>query len=160
MDGISIFDLITTVATTATALFAFGIFFYNRRQRQFEILEQSFDLMQRINETALSSDENLIAAVRSGNLADETDIEAARHAYFQYMRINRILRAYEYNRGGFLSDEQRDRIIDSHIATLKPAEKNLRSMLERGYPEDFKDFIVTKVAKARPIPAIAHKSET
>ena len=159
MEQISIFDLVTTISTTATALFAFGIFFYNRRQRQFEILEQSFDLMQRINETALSSDENLIAAVRSGNLSDETDIEAARHAYFQYMRINRILRAYEYNRGGFLSDEQRDRIIDSHIATLKPAEKNLRSMLEQGYPDDFKDFLVQKVSKAPSIPSIAAQSE-
>ena len=110
--------------------------------------------MQRINEMALSSDKNLVAALKSGNPDDHTPVEDVRHAYFQYMRINRILRAYEYHRGGFLSLEQRDRIIDSHISTLKPVEESLHLMLERGYPDDFKEYIVRKVKAAKPIPAI------
>lgn len=149
-----VLNIITSLSTAVAAFFVIGIFLYNRKQRQFEILEQSFDLMQRLNEVALSSDDNLIAAIKSGNPLDNTGVEAGREIYFHYMRINRLVRAYEYHRGGFLSLEQRDRIIDNHISTLRPILANLDAILARGYPDDFKRFLREELKNAEAIPVI------
>jgi len=54
---------------------------YQYRQKKFEILEQSFDVMQRVNELVVSSDENVRAGLPVVN-GDEIDILSARRMYF------------------------------------------------------------------------------
>ncbi|MEL7026005.1 MAG: hypothetical protein AAGO57_02080 [Pseudomonadota bacterium] len=150
MDANLIFNIITSVASAVTAFFVIGIFFYNRRQQQFDILEQSFDVLQRVNEKALESSDNVLAAVRSANPDDTTGEEEARIIYFHYMRINRIFRAYEYCSGGFITEEQRDRISEPQIRTLVSVVDKLPAILERGYPDDFHDFLIPLVRAAQP----------
>jgi len=141
-------DYITAISTFSTALLLFGVFFWGLRQRQFDFLEQSFDLLQRINEKALENDKNAIAAIKSGNPNDNTKAEEARIIYFHYMRINRMFRAYEYRRGWFITTKQRDRIINPHLGTLKPVLEKLPAILDRGYPPDFRDFLIKRVSNA------------
>ena len=150
MDPNLIFNIITSVSTAVTAFFVIGIFFYSRRQQQFDILEQSFDVLQRVNEKALESPENIMAAILSANPSEETTEEEARVIYFHYMRINRVFRAYEYWRGGFITEEQRDRISEPQIRTLVSAVEKLPAILERGYPDDFHDFLIPRVRNAKP----------
>lgn len=149
-------NLITTLSTSIAALFGVGIFFYSRRQRQFDILEQSFDVLQRLNEKALERDELTEAAILSGNPDDKTSREEARIIYFHYMRINRMFRAYEYYRGWFITKNQRDRIIAPHLGTLVPILPKLPAILERGYPEDFREFLVRKVESAS-VPSVINE---
>lgn len=154
MDINFVLNIITSISTAAAAFFIIGIFLYNRKQRQFEILEQSFDVMQRINEVALSSKENLNAAIKSGNPLDKTDEKAARELYFHYMRINRLVRAYEYHQGGFLSVEHRDLIVKNHISALLPIRENLDTILARGYSDGFKEFLRDELKTAKPLPVV------
>lgn len=85
---------------------------YSRRQNRAAILEQSFNALQRINEAALRSDENLIAAINSVRGDETVDVGQARIYYFHYMRINRLFRAYEYWNNGLISKKTAMRIID------------------------------------------------
>ncbi len=150
MEANLFFNIVTSVSTAVTAFFVIGIFFYNRRQQQFDILEQSFDVLQRVNEKALESRSNVLAAIRSANPDDKTDADEAMFVYFHYMRINRVFRAYEYCRGGFITEEQRDRISEPQIRTLVSVVDKLPAILERGYPDDFHDFLIPRVRAARP----------
>lgn len=122
---------------------------YQHRQKRFEILEQSFDVMQRVNELVVSSDENVVAGLPSIQ-GDEIDKFAARRMYFTYMRINRIFRAYEYRRGFFLSRKERDRIVDSYIGSLAGNPLLNEEFLERGYPPDFRKFLLKRLETAKP----------
>lgn len=144
-----VFSAIAAISTSITTLVAIWIFFYSRKQMQFDILEQSFDVLQRINEKALESNSNVIAAMKSGNPEESTDAADALIVYFHYMRINRMFRAYEYWKGNFITTEQRDRIIVPHLGTLKPILEQLPIIMQRGYPKDFIEFLVTEVKKAK-----------
>lgn len=119
---------------------------YQFRQKKFEILEQSFDVMQRVNELVVSSDENVRAGLPVVN-GDEIDQLSARRMYFTYMRINRIFRAYEYSRGFFLTRRERDRIVDSYIGSLVDNPMITEEFLERGYPRDFREFLLERIKK-------------
>lgn len=129
-------------------------FFYERRRRRFEILEQSFDVLQRLNEKALETDSNLRAAILSGHPEDQTPIDEARIIYFHYMRINRMFRAYEYLRGGYITRFEADRIMAPHLGTLKPIAQKLPAILARGYPEDFAKYLIKRVEEAKNLPVI------
>jgi len=63
------------------------------------------------------------------------------------MRINRIFRAYEYRRGYFLSRSERDRIVDSYIGSLVDNPMITEEFLERGYPADFRKFLLERMKK-------------
>lgn len=110
-------------------------------------MEQNFDVLQKINETALSSKENLEAAIRSVNPNDEIDEKEARKIFFHFMRINRLMRMYEYSKVGFISQGEADRIVDAHIGTLKEAMPMLNKFNQRGYPPDFIEYLNAKISK-------------
>ncbi|MBL4784616.1 MAG: hypothetical protein JKY49_04225 [Cohaesibacteraceae bacterium] len=157
------FRLITTIASVVTASMVVWIFYRSRRQHQFDFLEKSFDVLQRLNEKALSSSANLEAVVKSGNITDKTKAGEARILYFHYMRINRTYRAYEYWRGGYISKEVRDRISDPYWGSYrylleKPLGKSdkskLERMLERGYPKDFAEWFIPHVESSKELPVI------
>ena len=153
-------QVITAVSTTVAAVFVVGVFFYNRRQHRFDFIERSFDVLQRVNEKALESPENALAAIRSATPNDETDEDEAMLIYFHYMRINRIFRAYEYWNGGFITEEQRDRISSSQIKMLVPIKDKLERMLERGYPPDFHEWLLPLVKKETEVSYItAHEAQ-
>lgn len=146
MNADNYISIVSAILSVGSALY---IFLYQRRQNSFNILEQSFDVLQRINEKALESSENSLAAVRSCNPDDKTTAEQARIIYFHYMRINRIFRAYEYVRGGYLSQELGDRIIEPHLGTLVSVLPILPSIMERGYPPDFREYLIGRVKQTR-----------
>lgn len=147
-------SFVAAVAAVAAAIFSFWLHSFERRRRRFDILEQSFDVLQRVNEKALESDDNLCAAILSGNPGDKTSVEEARIVYFHYMRINRMFRAYEYMKGGYLSEADADRIIKPHLGTLKPVMPKLRAILARGYPPDFIEYLLGRVSSAALLPVI------
>lgn len=148
------FSALSAVSAAAAAGVAIWVVVYGGKQRRFQILEDSFDVLQRINEAALASEANALAAIRSANPADQATPEEARIIYFHYMRINRIFRAYEYWRGGFLSEKERERVIAPQLRTLVSIQESLPAIVERGYPDDFLDFLIPAVRSAsesRPI---------
>lgn len=119
----------------------------NREIELLSVMEQNFNVLQRINETALSSKENLEAAIRSVNPNDEIEEKEARKIFFHFMRINRLMRVYEYTKVGFISKGESDRIVDAHIGTLKEAMPMLDKLNQRGYPSDFIEYLNMKVSK-------------
>lgn len=150
MDINLLLDIITSISTAVAAFFVIGIFFYSRRQQQFDILEQSFDVLQRLNEKALESPENVLAAIQSANPDDKTGVKEGKRIYFHYMRVNRVFRAYEYCRGKYITEEQRDRIANPQIRTLVSVADKLPAILERGYPNDFiHDYLLPRVRSAK-----------
>jgi hypothetical protein len=62
--------LVTAFGILVTAL----IFIHQRRRNSLQILEQSFEYLQRINEKALENDANLEAAMRSIRRDEEFSI--------------------------------------------------------------------------------------
>jgi len=74
---------ITIIATISVV-----VFFKNRLKDRISALEQNFDVLQRLNEIALQSDDNVIAAVKSVCPDDNINIQEARVIFFQYLRIN------------------------------------------------------------------------
>lgn len=73
------------------------------------------------------------------------------------MRINRIFRAYEYWKGGFITETQRDRISKSQIKMLIPIKDKLPRVLERGYPEDFHQWLLPLVEDETEVSLISSK---
>lgn len=142
----------------AIAISVWGYFYHHKRAR-FDIMEQSFDALQRINEKALDSDLNLLAAIQSGNPLDRTGEDEARLIYFYYMRINRVFRAYEYRRGKFINQRQADRIMQPAIGTLKGALPKIDAILSRGYPEDFIVWLKKRIENADAPKLISSDSE-
>ncbi len=132
-----------------SVIFAVWSYYKYYKKNRFDIMEKSFDALQRINEQALESDKNLLAAIQSGNPLDKTTKDEARIIYFWYMRINRIFRAYEYRRGRFISQNQADRIMYPAIGTLKSAMPKINAILERGYPEDFTEWLVVEIEESK-----------
>ena len=135
----------------ATIVIATLVFLYTRRKDKISILESSFEYLQRINEKALESDANLIAAFKTVSSKEEISVDNARLVYFHFMRINRIFRVYEYMRKGFLGRKEALRVIDSYLPLIKEAEPLLPQLTKRGYPPDFEDFVIDRVkpVKAR-----------
>ena len=119
-------------------------------------MEQSFDVLQRINEKALENDQNVLAAVLSANPGDKMTADEARIIYFHYMRINRIFRAYEYHLGGFISSRQRDRIARPQIRTLVSVKDQLPEIIQRGYPEDYLEYLMTELGTVKLPDKINH----
>ena len=140
-------DIITTIASVITAAVAIWIYLYGRHQKRFEIMEQSFDVLQRLNEKALESDENVLAAIRSAQPGDKIGADEARIIYFHYMRINRVYRAYEYHLGGFITKKQRDRIALPQIRTFVSIAEKIPAMIQRGYPSDFLDYLAPEIER-------------
>lgn len=135
------------ISFIALAISIWGYFHHHKRAR-FNIMEQSFDALQRINEKALESDLNLLAAIQSANPMDKTPVDEARIIYFHYMRINRIFKAYEYRRGRFISQRQANRIMQPHFGALKGAMPKFDAIMARGYPEDFTVWLKKKIEKS------------
>ena len=154
MFDVNFFDAISTLSAVVTALVAIWIFYYSKKQRQYEFLQQSIDVLQRINEKALESDENVLAAIKSANPEDCTSIDEARRIYFHYMRINRIYRTYEFLQAGYITKKLAEKVFQPYIPTLKSIEDKLPNIMHRGYPHDFKDWLVKKVKESNISPPI------
>ena len=156
---------VAALMSVISAMIVLVIYFRSKRQFRVEFLENSFDLLLRLNEKALESDKNLAAVLKSINRADETGIEEARILYFHYMRINRTYRAYEFNREKFISDGMRDRISAPYFGSYKYLldtkdgdEKNskLSRILALGYPSDFREWFITEVKNSEELPLISN----
>lgn len=135
-----------------TIVIAYLVYRHTKKMDSISFYEQSFDALQEINAVALSSEENLRAAIASvGGGEEYYDDSKARIFYFHYMRINRLYRAYEYRKAhkwNFFARRSADRIISSHITSIKRAEPFLTTLMERGYPEDFRVFLKERLAKS------------
>lgn len=123
------------------ALFAGLSFWWTRRKDTFTFMEQSFTDLQSINEKILENSENIKAAIKSVHPDDTISDEDARQIYINYMRINRIFRAWFYHDRKFIKEADATYIINSHIGVLKNFHENhterLKEMLSRSYPDDF-----------------------
>ena len=140
--------LLGILATAATVGGAFWIW----RKDKFVFLDQSFHDLQEINGKILESDENIDAAIYSVCPEDKITTPEARQIYIQYMRINRLFRAWQYSRSRFMSERKAKQIIADHCRVLKNHEKNLDQMLMRGgYPKTFRKFLLDAVASAKPL---------
>lgn len=126
-------------------------FYWTKRKETFSFLEQSFDDLQRMNEKFLESPENLWAAIMSARPDDDVSKEDARMMYIQYMRINRIFRTWSYGEKNFISKKSANSVIRDHIGVLKNIEDRLPAMLERGYPNEFRGFLLNELKSARPV---------
>lgn len=118
------------------------------RQHQYDllgILEQNFDVLQRLNELALHSNENLVAAAKSVNFNDNTNPDDLRIIFFSYLRINRMFRLYEYNRLKFLDNYEFHRVFDAYIPAISQIVPMIDDLKLRGYPDDFADFLNERV---------------
>jgi len=136
------------IATAATV----GVAFWAWRKDTFTFLDQSFQDLQSINEKILESAENVDAAIYSVCPEDKIKTEDARQIYIQYMRINRLFRAWQYAQRKFISKRESMLIIANHARVLKKHEKILDNMLVRGgYPPKFRKFLKDVVARATPL---------
>lgn len=131
------------------AIFTGMSYRWNKRKDTFTFMEQSFTDLQSINEKILESSENITAAIKSVNSNDTILKEDARQIYINYMRINRIFRAWFYLDRKFIEEVDAMYIIDSHIGVLKNFHENhknrLDEMLSRSYPDDFSKFLTDKL---------------
>lgn len=125
--------------------------YWTKRKDTFSFLEQSFDDLQRMNEKFLENPQNLWAAVVSARPDDDVSEDEARMMYIQYMRINRIFRTWSYGKRNFISKKTAVSIIHDHIGVLKNIEDRLPAMLERGYPDEFRGFLIDELKTARPV---------
>ena len=127
-------------------------YWWVRRKDTFVFLEQSFTDLQSINEKILESSENLKATIKATHPDDTISEDDARQIYINYMRINRIFRAWFYHDRKFIKRKDAMYIIDSHIGVLKNFHENhehrLREMLSRSYPDDFSAFLMRHLKDA------------
>ena len=136
------------IATAATA----GVAFWAWRKDTFTFLDQSFQDLQSINEKILESSENIDAAISSVCPEDKITTEESREIYIQYMRINRLFRAWQYEDRRFISKRESMMIIGNHARVLKKHEGILEKMLIRGgYPPRFRTFLIDIVADCKPL---------
>lgn len=140
--------------TTTIAIVSIIVYFKNERKDRMAALEQNFEVLQQFNELALQSDDNLIAAMKSVVPDDELTAERARIVFFHYLRMNRMLRAYEFGRVGALRNSDVERIIDSYAPALKEAAADFHVLRQRGYPEDFIDFVSKRIEKFERAPRL------
>lgn len=146
--------LVPAIPSAVIAAVSVVAFRKNALKDRIAAMEQNFDVLQRLNETALQNDKNLMSAIRSATPDDEVKPEEARRIFFHYLRINRLMRAYEYGRIGVLKQEDVDRIFQSYAATLCTALPLLDGLAERRYPSDFIDDLRKEIALAEPPTAL------
>ena len=116
---------------------------WNRRKDKLTVIEQSFAELQSFNELALSDKKSLEAAILSANPDDEFNEEKARIVYVHFLRINRMFRSWMYYQYKILNETQAREIILGHARTLKSiSESKLRKMMQRGYPDEFTNYLV------------------
>lgn len=146
-------DFVSPFLAPSTILAVIGVvaFFYERRRQRIVALEKNFEVLQEFNATALSSVDNLRATIRSVVSDDTTTDEEARKIILQFMRINRMLRAWQfgYRRPKTIRPEDADEIVDNYIVTLFEAEDILDILLERGYPPRFGKYLKERLKKAK-----------
>jgi len=138
-----------------TGAIAYATYDSHRRslvKDRINVLEQNYDVLQRLNEAALLNDENLRAAVLSVRPDDRINLDDARIIFFQYLRINRLYRAYEFFRLKVIDDDELDRIWDSYVSTLVNSEAVIQGLSARGYPKDFVAELLKRVRAAQAPP--------
>ena len=154
----------TTVIATVTVI----VFLYNRqrdklaadkderskRMQLFQIIEQNFDVLQRLNEAALQSGTHARAAMQSVNPDENLPEHDALVVFFHYHRLNRVFRIFEYKRHGFIEEEEFWRVFVAYRGTLLEALKIIDRLKKRGYPEDFIDFLKKNVKEEHRAPKI------
>ncbi len=176
------YDLyIAVVATVITALL--GVISYRQQEiakKQFDILtktnelankqqrismiENNLDVLQRLNETALSSEENLEAAFTSVNKSDEAtgayNARAARQVFFHYLRINRMYRAWLLKKNDLMTIEEYNLIVKNYAGTLKRALPQMTLLSKRGYDNEFIEEIIKIVDESEVAPQIILKGDS
>lgn len=159
-------------AAVGAVIGAFAAIFFGWiaiRQQRMQVIEGNIDVLQRLNETALSNSQNLEAAFTSvishedaarkeGLYQGETtfekeiiwDEEEAREIFFHFLRINRMYRAWLYHDGGIMSSIQYLQIVGNYAGTLKRAAKeyHLDRLAERGYDPRFITELERRIREA------------
>jgi hypothetical protein len=147
------FGLINSFFAPATivAVVAVSAFFYEKRRQRIVTLERNFEILQEFNVVSLSSEENLIACLRSVRPDDTTTAPEARKILMQFMRINRLLRAWQfgYRRPRIITENDADEIVDSYVVTLLESEDIIDILLERGYPPRFQSYLKERLELAK-----------
>ncbi len=117
-------------------------YMWKKRKDRMEIIEKSYIEMQKFNETVLANKDSLKAAIMAVNPDREYDDEKARISYINLMRINRLYRVWLYAKEKFITENERDIIINSHARTLKSIDSiELSALLQRGYTPDFGSYL-------------------
>lgn len=129
-----------------------GVAFWAWRKDTFTFLDQSFKDLQSINEKILESSENIDAAIYSICPEDKITTDEARQIYIQYLRINRLFRAWQYQQRKFITKRESMVIIDNHASVLKKHEDILEKMMVRGgYPPKFRKFLIKVVDRSEAL---------
>lgn len=147
----SIGEILLPVVALVYAKLAYD---WTKRKDRLVFFESSFVDLQNINEYALKSDENLLATVQSIWPEIDPDPKKVREVYVNFIRINRLFRAWNYWKQGVLTKQEAFEIIDSHAGVLKASKTQLNSMLSMGYPENFKSDLLIRIDEAKDIPCI------
>ena len=133
------------------------------KQQRLSMIENNLDVLQRLNEVALSSPENLEAAFTSVNRTDEKsgqyNEKAARKVFFHYLRINRMYRAWLLKKNGLMEDDEYNLIVDNYAGTLKRAQTQMKLLSKRGYDDSFIEEITELIKAADPIDPIVLEDE-
>lgn len=135
------FPFIEAIVTFFGILLSWIIFYFQRRQSEIQLIERSFDSLQRINEKALESSENVVAAMKSIRADEEFTVDEARIYYFNYMRLNRLYRMWIYMEKGIVSKGEAMDVIRSGLPSVKESEKYLENLLIRAYSPTFTTFV-------------------
>lgn len=157
--------LVSVVPSVIIATVAVTVFFYNRKKdaqqkrlQLFQIIEQNFDVLQRLNEAALKSGQHARAAMQSVNRDENPPEQDAMIVFFHYLRLNRMFRLYEYRRHKFIDEFEFRRVFDSYKGTLLDAVPLLDELAPRGYPSDFIEFLKQNVAEEHRAPKLENLS--
>lgn len=133
------------------ALASVLLFIYDKRRQRVQALERSYEIMQEFNTICISDPENIAAAIKSVCPNDTTTILEGRKIILQFMRINRMLRAWQqgYRKPHIIRRSDADKIVDSYIVTLIESEKILPTLLQRGYPIEFHEYLYNRLKEAK-----------
>lgn len=134
--------IVETVIAAILLVITIQVYRFNRKNQRLSAFEQNFDVLQRLNQLALSSEKNVIAAVKSVRTEDDIGADEARIVFFHFLRINRMLRAWKYRNEGVISNIEYQEIIENYAGTLKEAKeeqsgKLIDALKQRGYPRQF-----------------------
>lgn len=147
-------DVLALIVATIAMLSAIFFACLQLYQQRIFALERNIDILQRLNETALSSPENLKAAFTSVRDDGQYRPEEAREVYFHFLRLNRLYRAWLLRKAWALRRRDYDLVMDNYAGMLKKAEPMLGELRHRGYPEAFIADLKTAVANASLPPLI------
>lgn len=127
------------------------VFYHDWRRQRLLMLERNFEVLQEFNRECLSSDENIAATLLSVCPDDTTSVDEGRKIILQFMRINRLLRAWQqgYRRPRLIKKRDADEIVDSYVVTLLAYEDKIDVLLERGYPPRFRTYLKERMEIAK-----------